>query len=80
MGKIKLEFDSYEEREEAQNAIDGAKWKAVAIEFDEELRKTTKYGSSIINQESASELEISIAEKYRERLRELISDIGLTFN
>jgi hypothetical protein len=80
MGKIKLEFDYYEEREEAQNAIDGAKWRSIVMEFDNELRKTTKYGSSIINQESASELEISIAEKYRDRLRELVSDIGLTFN
>ena len=49
MGKIILEFDSFEEKTEAQNALDGGSWKALVNEFDQELRAVTKYGGSLLD-------------------------------
>ena len=43
MKKIILEFDGMEEADEARNALDGWKWKAVVWELDQKLRATTKY-------------------------------------
>jgi spermidine synthase len=81
MGKIILEFDSFEESVEARVALDAMKWKYVISDLDEELRKTTKYDVSILNQdETASEQEILIAEKYRERIREILHDNGLVLD
>jgi hypothetical protein len=80
MGKVILEFDSIEEQTEIQDAINGYKWKLAIYDLDQELRKTTKYGSSILKPNSeASEEEVEIAEKYREKIREIINEYGLTF-
>ena len=81
MGKIILEFDSFEESVEARVALDAMKWKYVISDLDEELRKTTKYDVSILSpNEPASEQEILIAEKYRERIREILNDNGLVLD
>ena len=44
MGKIILEFDSFEEKEDARDALDGYKWKLAVWDIDQKLRQTTKYG------------------------------------
>ena len=78
MGKITLEFDSVEESQDARVALDGHKWKSVMWELDQKLRQTTKYGVSVIHSESqAPEFEQDIAEKYREIIREILSDYNL---
>ena len=56
MNKIILEFDGTEEANEARNALDGWKWKAVVWELDQKLRATTKYGASAIDKSDASEI------------------------
>ena len=64
MGKIILEFDSFEEKTEAQNALDGGSWKALVNEFDQELRAVTKYGGSLLDPKNeASEIEIDVCNK-----------------
>lgn len=79
MGKIILEFDSVEESVEAQIALNGHKWKSAIYDFDQQLRNTTKYGSSVIHSESeADEFEQDIAEKYREMLRNVLHGYGLS--
>jgi hypothetical protein len=81
MGKIILEFDSVEEAVDAQNALDGYKWKMAMWDLDQELRSTTKHGKSVIHKESeAPEFEMDIAEKYREMIREIIEGYGLNLN
>lgn len=82
MGKIILEFDSNEEMEDARVSMDGWKWKYVVKKIDDELRKTTKYGGSVIleGHESASKLERDIAEKYREIIHEILSSQNLNFD
>lgn len=80
MGKIILEFDSFEEAEDARTALDGNKWKLAMYDLDQQLRKTTKYGESVLNHTRATDLEIEIAEKYREKLREIIDGYKLNLN
>jgi len=78
MGKIILEFDSFEDAQAAQAALDGNKWKMAMWDLDQKLRQTTKYAISVIHSESeADEFEQDIAEKYREMIREIIGEYGL---
>ena len=78
MGKITLEFDSVEEQSDARVALDGQKWKSAMWELDQKLRQTTKYGVSVIHSEvQVLEFEQDIAEKYREIIREILSDYNL---
>jgi len=78
MGKIILEFNSEEESNDARTALDGQRWKTVMWELDQKLRQTTKYGVSVIHSESqAPGFEQDIAEKYREIIREMLSNSGL---
>jgi len=81
MAKVILEFDPIEDRTEMESAINGSKWKAAIWDLDQELRKTTKYGHSVINEnEEATDIEYDIAEKYRQMLRDIISEMGLSLN
>ena len=81
MGKLILEFDTIEEQTEMYSAVNGHKWKAAMWDLDQELRKTTKYGHSVVNEnEEATDIEYDIAEKYREMLRNIISEMGLSLN
>jgi hypothetical protein len=81
MAKVILEFDPIEDRTEMESAINGSKWKAAIWDLDQELRKTTKYGHSVVNEnEEATDIEYDIAEKYRQMLRDIISEMGLSLN
>ena len=82
MGKVILEFDAAEEALEARTALDGSKWKALVWDLDQKLRNTTKYESSVIEvkDKPATEVEILIAEQYREIIQELINDYGLNLD
>jgi hypothetical protein len=77
MSKIILEFDSVEEASEAQDAINGWKWRLVVYDLDQKLRETTKYESSIIQDTTASPTEVAIAEEYRTILRSLLENYKL---
>jgi len=81
MGKIILEFDSFEEKTEAQNALDGGSWKALVNEFDQELRSVTKYGASLLDPKNeASEIEIDVCDKLREILRDKLNEWNLNLD
>ena len=75
MGKIILEFDSVEEKDEARMALDGYKWRGIVWDIDQEMRKITKYGY-LGNREATTE-EIDGAEKLREELRRILEDYNL---
>ena len=67
VGKIILEFDSDEERDDARTALDAYKWKGVVWDLDEYFRGITKHGYDG-NREASSE-EIDIADNMRTKLR-----------
>ena len=78
MGTVTLKFDSIEEQDDIQSALNGYKWKLAMWDLDQELRKTTKYGQSALSRDGeASSIEQDIAERYRELLRETLSSYGL---
>ena len=65
MAKITLEFDSFEESEEVQTALNASKWKNVMWELDQYYRSIYKY--------SEKGEEIEIAEQVREKIREILN-------
>ena len=76
MGKVIIEFDTFEEADEIRSALDGYKWKLAMWDLDQKLRSITKYGESLIK-DSASELEQEIASAMRGELRDILSSYNL---
>jgi hypothetical protein len=66
MGKIILEFDSIEEKDEALNAINGTRWKSTLWELYQHYRGIAKH--------SDHTLEIEEAERVRQKIREILLD------
>ena len=78
MAKIILEFDGVEEAQDARTALDGMKWKSSMWDLDQKLRNTTKRGMSILaTNKLASDIEVEVAEKYREVIREILENYSL---
>lgn len=78
MGKIILEFDSVEESQDARVALDAMKWKMAIWDLDQELRSTVKYEKSLlIHDGKATDAEIEIADKLREKIREILDGYQL---
>jgi len=78
MAKIILEFDGVEEAQDARTALDGMKWKSSMWDLDQKLRNTTKRGMSILaTNKLASDIEVEVAEKYREVIREILESYSL---
>ena len=72
MAKVTLEFDPFEDREEMESALNGAKWKMLVWDLDQHLRSELKYNDAVTGEAYAA------LEKIRERLHELKSESGLT--
>ena len=66
MGKIILEFDSIEEKDDALNAINGIRWKSTLWELDQHYRSIAKHSDHVI--------EIEEAERVRQKIREILFD------
>ena len=78
MGKIILEFDSEEERDDARTALDAYKWKGAVWDLDQKLREITKYG--YVDKKEATEEERALAEKLRQELRGILEDYNLNLD
>lgn len=78
MGKIILEFDSDEEREDARTALDAYKWKGAVWDLDQKLREITKYG--FVDKKEATDQERDLAERLRKDLREILEDYNLNLD
>ena len=78
MAKIILEFDNVEELQDTRTALDAMNWKSSMWDLDQKLRNTTKHGMSVLalNKE-ASDIEVEVAEKYREVIREILESYSL---
>ncbi len=72
--KVTLEFDGEEEKTDIDNALNGWKWKMVAWDVDQELRRYMKYDDTI------DEKTYDVVVKIREFLRETIIDYGVSLN
>lgn len=78
MSKVILEFDGIEEAEDARTALDGYKWKLAMWDLDQELRSIVKYQNSIIKGDNqASGEEMDVADKIRERMREILDEYSI---
>ena len=77
MAKVILEFDSIEDQDDIQSAINGYKWKLAMWDLDQELRSTTKYGKSQIGTAEACSVEDAVAERYRNMIREILEGYGI---
>lgn len=81
MSKIILEFDAVEESQDARVALDAMYWKMSMWDLDQKLRQTTKHGVSVLhNDKEASDIEIEVAEKYRDVIREILDGYQLNIN
>lgn len=81
MAKIILEFDGVEEFQDARIALDGIKWKSSIWDLDQKLRNTTKHGMSILaTNKEASDIELKVAEKYREVIWEILEGYSLNLD
>jgi len=79
--KITLEFDGVEEQDDARTALDGYKWKLAMWDLDQLLRSTTKYDVSILKHNNkASESEYEVAEKLREKIRNILEGYNLNLD
>lgn len=78
MGKIILEFDSNEEKEDARTALDAYKWRGAVWDLDQKLREITKYG--FVDKIEATDQERDLAEKLRKDLREILEDYNLNLD
>ena len=78
MGKIILEFDSFEEKDDARDALDGYKWKLAVWDLDQELRSIVKHG--YYNNREATEEERDFADKLREDIRDILNGYGINLD
>lgn len=74
MAKVTLEFDSFDDREDMESAINGWKWKMLVWDLDQHLRSELKYNDKLIGDAYVA------VEKIREKLHELRSESGLTLD
>ena len=72
MPKLTLEFDTNEDKEEYESAVNGHKYRYVLSEFDGHLRSIVKYGE--VRGKKYSEKEQELVEKLRDELWDLIGD------
>jgi hypothetical protein len=77
MGKIILEFDSFEEKVEANDALNGTKWRLALWDLDQVLRSVVRNDVSMFGNYEASEEEYKIAEKIREEMRKILNQANL---
>jgi hypothetical protein len=73
MGKVILEFDSFEEQDEIKKALDGYKWALAMWDLDNQLRSVVKYSG-----EDVSGDVVDFADKLREDIRDTLSGYGLS--
>jgi hypothetical protein len=73
MAKVTIEFDSIEDKEEMEMCLNGMKWYLLAWELDQYLRGRLKY-------EPMSDKEYEVLQQTRDKLHELRSENGLSFD
>ena len=78
MAKVTLEFDSFEEAQDIQNALNGWKYKHFIWELDQKLRNVSKYGAALQGNGQATEEEMDVCYRLRDVIREMLQEDNLT--
>jgi hypothetical protein len=76
MGKVTFEFDSVEEQDDINMALNGYKYSVILHQLDNDLRGITKYGV-YKNREATSE-EMDLAQELRDSIYSYLSEYNLS--
>jgi hypothetical protein len=76
MPKVIIEYSDLEEAEAVKALTVNDRISAI-YNFDQILRNVTKYGSSLLDDVDASELEVEVVDKVRQRLYECFNEFNL---
>ena len=76
MGKVIIEFDSVEEQDDINMALNGYKYSVILHQLDNDLRGITKYGVHK-NREATSE-EMDLAQELRDSIQSYLSEFNLS--
>lgn len=76
MGKVTFEFDSVEEQDDINMALNGYKYSVILHTLDNDLRGITKYGV-YKNREATSE-EMDLAQDLRDSIQSYLSEYSLS--
>ena len=76
MAKVIIEFDSVEEQDDINMALNGYKYSVILHQLDNDLRSITKYGG-YKNRES-TEQEIDLAQELRDSIQSYLSEFNLS--
>ena len=76
MGKVILEFDSVEEQDDINMALNGYKYSVILHTLDNDLRGITKYG--VYKNRDATEQEIELAQELRDSIYSYLSDYNIS--
>lgn len=79
MPKVTIEYSDLEEGEAVKALTVNDRITAI-YNFDQMLRNVTKYGTSLIGEEPASDLEMAVVDNVREKLYECLNDFNLTID
>ena len=76
MGKVIIEFDSVEEQDDINMALNGYKYSVILHTLDNDLRGTTKYG--VYKNRDATEQEMDLAQDLRDSIQSYLSEFNLS--
>lgn len=76
MGKVIIEFDSVEEQDEINMALNGYKYSVILHQLDNDLRGITKYG--VYKNRDATEQELDLAQDLRDSIQSYLSEFNIS--
>jgi hypothetical protein len=76
MGKVIIEFDSVEEQDDINMALNGYKYSVILHQLDNDLRSITKHG--VYKNIEATEQEIELAQDLRDSIQSYLSEFNLS--
>ena len=76
MGKVIIEFDSIEEQDEINMALNGYKYSVILHTLDNDLRSITKYG--VCKNRDATSEEIDLAQGLRDSIHSYLSEYNIS--
>lgn len=75
MGKVIIEFDSVEEQDDINMALNGYKYSVILHQLDNDLRSITKHG--VYKNRDATEQELDLAQDLRDSIRSYLSEYNI---
>lgn len=76
MAKVIIEFDSVEEQDDINMALNGYKYSIILHQLDNDLRSITKYG--VYKNRDATDKEIDLAQELRDSIQSYLSEFNLS--